>query len=253
MKLTGNTDLKSADIYLVGSGIFPEREMTLEAVAALERSEICTILPTSNLRSFLDRCGFQFHDISHLYEEGKSRSAIYHDIATYIVERASQVSPLSYLTYGHPMWLDDPARLIIEGARSKGLSAYVIPGISFLDTILASKPVAIGPSGVRVSEASAVVRTGIELDAKVPTFIAQLGALGVEETRITSTVELNQIAPLIEILLRYYPPEHLVTLCDSDETGTVPIFLDLPLCTLPIALEGLTNATTLYLPAVVSS
>jgi uncharacterized protein YabN with tetrapyrrole methylase and pyrophosphatase domain len=241
-----------ADLYLVGGGIYPQREITLEALEVIRRAKVYTILPSRGMKTFLECQGIAFEDISHVCVGGRKRAEIYRAIAGFVLERASESTPIAYVSYGHPMWLDDPAMLIVRGARERNISTCIVPGVSFVDMILARRSIAIGSTGVRVLTAARLVSDNIALDTRVPTFLAQIAALGLDEAPSPADIALDRIAPLIDRLLQFYPAGHLVTLCDSDEIGAGPVFVDLPLCTLPISIEGLSYATTLYVPPLAS-
>jgi uncharacterized protein YabN with tetrapyrrole methylase and pyrophosphatase domain len=239
---------QSPDLYIIGCGIIPERDITLETKEVLSRSTSYCVFGNPNIRPFLDHHRFAYVDLSSIYRPGKRRSVIYHEAATRIVDAAQRSPPVSYLTYGHPTMLDDIAAEILLRSGEFGLSAVVLPGVSFIDWLLAKRPLAIGRVGLRLLVADALVSESVSLDARVPTFIAQIVTFASHEPTDDMVLARRDFDALTDRLLRHYPPDHMVTICDLGESGDEPVFIDLPLCTWTLAVQGLTYATTLYVP-----
>jgi uncharacterized protein YabN with tetrapyrrole methylase and pyrophosphatase domain len=147
------------------------------------------------------------------------------------------------------MLFDRPCQLILEQAQKLGLSTCIIPALSFLDVMLTRLQISIDTSGFSVYEATRLVWDQIEIDGRVPCFIAQIGAIGNIYAKGNEANKQEVFYSLINYLRRFYPADHIVFLCDSDETGQDLLFCKLPLCLLPLLADGITNASTLYIPA----
>ncbi len=242
--------IKTADLYLIGCGILPARDVTLEALSILRQVVSYTTLPSPNLRSFLESNGLDFVNIEHLYEKGKERAKIYADVAAHIFEKATRERPVAYLTYGHPMYLDEPVRLMIAGAPARGLRTHVVPGVSFVDSIIARLPLVVGPAGFQVISADPLVEGTASINPWRSTLVAQIGSFRIPTADGEQALAPALLAPLMERLLEQYPADHRITFCDLDESGAEPLFLTVPLCAWSLAADGVNYATTIYIPPI---
>lgn len=236
------------DVYIAGCGIVPMRDITLETLAILKRSTSYSIFGNPNIKPFLEHYNLTYVDLSAMYRWGEFRSIGYYAVAERIVDVAVQSPPVTYLTYGHPTLLDDIAREILRRSKARGLLCAVVPGVSFIDWLVAKRPISIGRAGLRLVVAAELISQGMTLDAKVPTFIAQIAARAGRQPADTERSQIDDCAALTDHLLQYYPPTHVVTVCDLDASGCEPIFIDLPLLAWTLTAPGLTYATTLYVP-----
>lgn len=237
------------DLYILSYGLNPYRDMTLQSYQYLRECPEVYVMADRQLFSFLESHGIRYTDITHLYETGMRREQIYQNIANFIIKRASSGSGICYLTYGNPMLFDRPCQLILERAKKLGLSTCLIPALSFLDAILTNLQISIDTRGLAVYEATRLVLENIEIDNRVPCFIAQAGSFANMYARGNEANKQDTLHPLVNYLRRFYPADHLITLCDSDETGQDLLSCNIPLCLLPLLADGITNATTLYIPA----
>ena len=237
------------DLYILSYGLNPYRDMTLQTYQYLRECPEVYVIADRQLSSFLESHGIHYTDITYIYEKGSRREQIYQNIASFIIERASSSSGVCYLTYGNPMLFDRPCQLILERAKKLGLSTCLIPALSFLDSILTYLQISIDTWGLAVYEATRLVLENIEIDNRVPCFIAQAGSFANMYARGNEANKQDTLYPLVDYLRRFYPADHLITLCDSDQIGQDLLFCKVPLCLLPLLTDGITNATTLYIPA----
>ena len=243
-----------ADISLVGCGLFPERHLTVEAVELLGKTEIYTILPTLAVERYLQRHGFAFHDLSSLYVEAADHREICRRIADAILAVAAlKTRPISYLTYGHPMLFDTPAKLILSGAGKLGLSVNIVAGVSFVDSILAELGLSVDQSGLQIADATRLVAEQLPINPRQPLFLANVGALFHEKTAGLSGAAEQHVARLVGHLARSFPASQPATLCDFDEDGEAPLFLTVRLEEVPALASGLSYATTLLIAPIAPS
>ncbi|WFU40348.1 SAM-dependent methyltransferase [Bradyrhizobium sp. CB82] len=242
--------IEAADLYLIGCGILPARDVTIEALSILSQVVSYTTLPSPNLRSFLESNRLDFVNIEHLYETGKERSKIYADVAAHVLEKAARERPIAYLTYGHPMYLDEPVRLMLAGAAASGLRTRVVPGVSFVDSVIARLPLVVGPAGFQVISADPLVEGTASIDPSRPTLVAQIGSFRMPTANGERALAPALLAPLMDRLLGQYPADHRITFCDLDESGAEPLFLTVPLCAWSLAADGVNYATTMYIPPI---
>lgn len=240
----------SCDIYVASYGFNPRRTVTTETIAVLKSCRrICFLKTNSEIEPFLQGLRVNYTVLDALYVEGSVRANIYENIAKWVVNDARKEPGVCYLTYGNPMIFDEPTRLIIDEAAKLGLTVEVLPGISFIDRIIAHFRIPIIAPGVQVYEASAMIEEKLKIENRAPCFIAQVGAFQ-DEFAAGKTRNLPQkYYQLVNYLRLFYPPDHVTHLYDLTETSDSQCTLQIPLCMLPLASEGITYGTTLYLPA----
>lgn len=241
------------NIYIVSYGICPYRDISIKALKILKKcSEVYVLMSSSTLASFLSENSIKYTDITYIYSEGKKRTDVYNEIARFVIKRAEKIETICYFTYGDPMLFDSPSQLIIEAAKSSGLSVSVIPGISFVNFILASLQISIGTEGIAVYEATRLVRDKIAIDKRVHCLVAQVGTFNSEYVNRSETIECENLSLLVDYLRIFYPANHLVTLCHSDSINESITSIETPLCLIPLFAESTDYSTTLYIPRLVS-
>lgn len=125
-------NIPTADLYIASYGINPIRDFTLENLEIVKScTRVYAIATNPNLFSFLRRHDIEFEDITKLYAEGKPRLHIYKNISAFIIEQAINTPGICYLTYGNPMFLDEPVQFILADARNRNLITYMPPSVSF--------------------------------------------------------------------------------------------------------------------------
>lgn len=250
-KVVGTSLPQDADIYIASCGLVPWRDMTLETLFLLRSGrEIISMFSCPSCRAFLTSERLAFQDISGFYESNKDFKSIYQRVARYVLSRAQDKPGVIYLTYGNPMVLDEPSLYIGNAALQNGMKLHIASAVSFLDVILTSRNIHIGRDGYTICEARWLMDRRVKINARIPCFVAQMGALGHDTASGEAAPETVVFEKFVDYLLNYYPPTHWVTLCDSESDSMKPLFLDIPVGHLKRARGGFTYATTLYLPPV---
>lgn len=244
--------LATVALYIVSCGIDPFRHATLEALQILRKcTGVFTISSNRAVHEFLEQHKISYSNIGSTYVEKTSRRRIYHQIAKRVVSEALACPGVCYLTYGHPLMLDGPVMLMLEEAQKKGLVVHVAAGISFLDALWVDAGVCIGVEGFSVIEATDLVENVRTVDPTRPLIVAQVGSFASTTAQGLSVMEAGQLAPLLSYLYKFYSKEHIVTLIEAASDWTAASSVSLPLRLLPLALEGISYATSLYVPAAV--
>lgn len=237
------------DLYILSYGLHPSRDMTLQTFEYLTQCSEVYVMINRQLSAFLESHHIPYTDIAFMYKEGLKREQIYQDIATFIIEQAKQRDNICYLTYGNPMLFDKPCQIILEQAQRLDLAICLVPALSFLDLMLTKLQIPIGTWGLCIYEATRLVWDNIAIDNRIPCFIAQIGGFADLYARGDKLHQPEEFSALIDYLRRFYSSDHLVTLCDSDETGQDLLSCTVPLCLLSLLAPGINAASTLYIPA----
>jgi hypothetical protein len=128
------------------------------------------------------------------------------------------------------------------------ITVQFVPGLSFLDQILAALPASIGPNGFAVHDATYLFHHRPPLHSSAYLFIAQIGGLGLWTAVEKSCVSEEMLRAFTDWLSTFYEKDHIAFLCDimpaPEQSRTVKICLS-RLCDYG---AGLTFATTLCIP-----
>jgi precorrin-4 methylase len=204
------------DVYVVGAGIKHPDHLTQEGVEALKRCQVVyTLLGPDGDLAPIEAFGPRVESLAHVYQGGRLRREIYHDVVSAVLDGAARERPVAYLAMGNPLIFDDISRWIAERGRERGLSVRVLPGISSIDTLLVDLEHEIGTSGLQIYGASWFVIYRIEPRVDVPCLLLQPAAFGTSYATLHHDPNPETFAPLRDHLLRFYPPEHELVLVRS--------------------------------------
>jgi precorrin-2 methylase len=164
------------ELYLVGAGVRVPGQFTVEAIDALKRCALVfSVLPSHAEAELLRSFEIQPHSLWELYRADRVRRESYDEIARVILEAAETNSPVGYIAQGNPVVLDSVTATLLEGARSRGWSAVVLPGVSSIDTVLVDlehEPA----SGLQIFDTGTLVARGIVLRSDTAALLLQPGA-----------------------------------------------------------------------------
>ncbi|MDI6710704.1 MAG: nucleoside triphosphate pyrophosphohydrolase [Bacillota bacterium] len=176
--------------------------------------------------------GVAYHSFDSFYEEEADFAAVYRRIAGDVLDAAAD-GPLVYATPGHPLVAEEASRLIIDGARERGLEIRLLAAPSFLDALFAT--LRLDPAdGLNI------------LDALAPDRMRPL----VKAPNVLIQVHSRMVAGEAKIrLMDYYPDDHPVTVVRAagvegeERVASVPLYeLD--------RLSWIDHLTSVYLPPV---
>lgn len=149
--------------------------------------------------NFLKQNNIHFTSFDALYEECADYEELYYKISLKLIEEAKE-KDVTYCVPGNPFFAEESIHRILELSRSKGLRVKFIPGMSFLDEVIAAAemdPVALG---LRIVDAHRLADCSLSSDQNI--LVVQLSS-----KLAASDVKLE--------LLHHFPPEHPVNLIDS--------------------------------------
>ena len=207
--------MQRTHIYLLGSGIRGALQFTQETIQALRASRVVYVLhdDTMVLDAVRELCP-QVEDLATLYSPGDVRSNVYRTISEKLVAEAISGGPsIAFLVHGHPLFLVSATEYTLELARSKGLRVEMLPAVSSFDTLLCDLEIDYG-YGLQLFDSSTLLAVDWQPNPQVPMLIFQLATTLCD--KVVDTEPPPQVLrPLVEKLLRTYPPDHLCTVVHS--------------------------------------
>jgi precorrin-6B methylase 1 len=239
------------ELFILGSGMFTHRQMTAETIEALERADVVFHLTMPDVHDFLvGRCK-KVIDLIDLYRNGEVNADVYARIVDTVLAAAKRHRRVAYLVLGHPRLFDRSALTLVERAPADGVTATVLPAVSAFDAMLNELDIDVGETGLQMFEANRLKIYEHALSPSVPLLLFQIGFFGTRVLTRGSVSREERIAPLVEYLLRFYPPRHraLVLECRiAERHAGLREWTELR--RLPELVPRLTYNSTLYVPRV---
>jgi len=237
------------DIGIVGTGIVGAHQLTREAEEVIRRCARTFVIDSGyGIPEYLETLSPNVTELGTLYEPGKDRLPTYRRMAAAVVAAAVEDAPVCLATYGHPWVYCYPTTLITRAAPLLGLHVEVFAGVSSFDTLLVDLGTDIALHGVQMYEATDLLLRRRPIQSDVTCIIWQPTVVG-DPTYPAGPYTIEQFRPLQDYLLRFYPPEHEVSIVT---TKTHPLARSvvqrLQLGELATELERAPKVGTLYVP-----
>lgn len=240
------------DIYVIGTGMVGYRQLTQEAIGALEASERAYLVHFKRtVKEYIGEFVDEVVPLTDEYEEGRDRGHAYARMAERVMDGAETAgSPVTFALYGHPMVFVSPTRWIVDEAPDRDLTVEVKPGISSMDCLYADLALDPGEQGIQMFEATDLLVREFELDPEVPAMIWQVGVI---ESILHSTRDSvpGRFSRFRDYLERFYPSDHVVKLV---RTATYPIadpeIIEFEIGEFGSVADEVNAVQTLYIPPV---
>ncbi len=239
------------DIYIVGLGVLNVDQITRQTERAIRRSNEVLYVDTGvATRPFLETlCPRVTGLFETSYRDGEHRLGAYHHMAARVIDAALDHPPVTFAMHGHPIVGVYAPFLIRDMAGLLNLTVRVLPGISAMDSLFAELMIDPCVTGLQMYEATDLLLRRRPLQPDVPALIWQIGTVEtcLHTTRVSKPVRLERLRTH---LLRYYPPEHVVSAVYSTPhplmTSTVHRFALRDICDYAHVLHA---GFTLFVPA----
>jgi precorrin-3B methylase len=239
-------------LVVVGSGIKALHQLTAEArgwIAAADKVLYAVCEPFSE--AWIKRVAPEAEDLCEAYAEGKDRRTSYAEMVERILGYVRLGFRVCAVFYGHPGVFVHPSFEAIQIARAEGHAAFMLPGISAEDCLYADLGVDPAMHGCLSYEATEFLTGEHDLDPTCAVILWQVDCVGVL-TYEPRGYDNSHAPRLVEALLKYYPPDHVVYLF------TAPMLVIGQPKIVPVALASLADAMsttrtsgTLYIPPAV--
>jgi hypothetical protein len=198
---------KPTDLYILGAGVsFPEH-ITVQTLRILNLCKrICSNLPQVELDKFPENLRAKCTSLWPLYQEDRTRSDNYNDVAEAVLAATASDRPVAWLTPGHPLIFDSVSQTLLQNGPRRGFRVDVGPAISCIDTIMSQ--LGYDPAnGLLIQDATSVVMRNLPLTPSSALLLFQPSAFGSPLTHYESDWSAD-LSPLRDYLCRFYPPHH---------------------------------------------
>lgn len=238
-------------LVVVGTGIKTTGQMTLEAIAWIEKADaVPYVVGDPIAAAAIQRLNPQGAvSMASYYQEGESRMYAYNAMVEHILKDVRSGKRTVAAFYGHPGVFAYPSHESIRRATREGYSARMLPGISSEDCLFADLGVDPAVSGCQSYEATDFLLNNITIDPSSQVVLWQIGTLG-DWTYKTRMYDIRAMPLLVQKLSRYFPLSHVITVYEAAMfPGAEPMIARIPLAWL--SEFPITAAMTLYIPAAV--
>lgn len=199
----------SAEIRIVGTGPGPLHLLTPAARdALLAANRVLFRMSGLPVYRWLEAEGKELLSFDSLYGlPGVAYHEIYQFIAGAVVREATRRGDATYALPGNPMVFERTTPLVLELARSQGITTRVVPGMSFLE-LLYSELEVDPAAGVTITVPSALDQLEAGAAPKTALVLPLIG-----QTRRPEPVGAESNVCLVQKrLLTLYPASHVVSL-----------------------------------------
>jgi hypothetical protein len=243
---SGGSPLADADLYIVGASIAGWGDVSAHAREALARSRrIFGFADTSWLRQAPD-VGPRLMLLE--YPPVAPRAEIMRRAALEVITGVARTPPVSFVTMGSPIrhvWL---SAILRRWALRERLRVRTVLGISSLDYVCLAADVE-DSAGLQLFDASHLLAYGQRPDSRSHCFIFNVENTLMQRSAVCAVPRQEMFAPLRDRLLRFYPPEHVVSFVLVATPSCRDRTIALPLSELSAA-AGIHPLGTLYVPPV---
>jgi uroporphyrin-III C-methyltransferase len=238
---------RNGSLVVVGTGVAPVVQATLETVELITRADKLFYLVTDSLTEFwLKDLNASAETLADLYGEQVDRERTYAAMATRITSAVRRGASVCAAFYGHPGVFVEASHRAIEELQEDGYRARMVPAVSSDACLYADLGVDPGMCGVQSFEATDFLLRRRRFDSTSVLLLWQVGALG-EKTAVRGSCKPERLATLTRHLLRSYPPRHPVVVYRAGQfPGQGPSIRSVRLETLP--RTDVSPAETLYVP-----
>lgn len=240
--------MASGSLVVVGTGIRTVGQLTTETIAWMRVADKLLYLVSDpiavHLATRLNPDGAE--SLQGFYAEGKPRLQTYDEIVEHILAQVRAGYVTCVACYGHPGVFAYPTHEAIRRAKSEGISARMLPGISAEDCLFADLGIDPATHGCQSYEATDFLINRRQIDPTSALVLWQIGALG-DATFRRERYDLSALPLLVDRLCAMYPADHVVSLYEAAIFyGCEPVISHVPIGDLSAA--EISPVTTVYIP-----
>jgi len=222
-------------ITIIGLGPGDPGLLSLAAAEALGQGNLWLRTEVHPVVDWIREKGICFQTFDHVYREAEDFQQVYRIIADQVITLARE-KDIVYAVPGHPLVAEESVELMLESAAGEGTEVRIIPGMSFLDSLLAAMQ--ISPStGLHVVD-------GLRLDRQFPDTTASTVVTQAYSRLVLSEIKLS--------LMEYYPDHHPVTVVTAAGVPGQENVRRCPLYELD-RVAGVNHLTSIFIPPLEAS
>ena len=166
-------------LLVVGTGFQPVGDLTVAAEAAIQGADVvCYLVSNPLMGQWIEKAAPVAVNLHACYEDDQPRIVAYQRMVDTIMGHVRAGKRVCAAFYGHPGVFVYPSQFAIRAARSEGLSARMLPGISAEDYLYADLGLDPGILGCQTYEATDLIIRHRQFDVHSLVIIWQVGVIG---------------------------------------------------------------------------
>ena len=211
---------KTGSLACVGVGMTLGAHITPLARNHIEQADVVFVAVSDGIvEQWIMEMHSDVRSLQGYYQEGKSRLITYRQMVEAIMTEVRAGKKVCGVFYGHPGVFAWAPHKSIAVAKEEGYRAYMVPGISAEDCLIADLGLDPGKWGCFQLEASQLLMFHRRIDTSALLILWQVGLVGdLEFTRYSTGKPEREI--FVQRLMEDYPGDHEVILY---EAATLPL------------------------------
>ncbi|CAG2153584.1 hypothetical protein LMG31506_04856 [Cupriavidus yeoncheonensis] len=242
------SDKKANSLVIVGTGI-KASHLTDEASRYLRMADVvlyCVADPATEVA--IRRLNDNVDNLYRFYGDGKLRGITYNEMAETIMEELRAGKRVGAAFYGHAGFLVKPAHLAIRQARREGYEAWMCPGPSCVDCLIADLGIDLSWDGCQIYEATHFMVRNKCPDTTAGLILLQIGCVG-DSSFSFKGFDGRHYPRLLNRLIEFYPAEHYVVLYEASQFSICAPRVDVVKLS-DLHSVKINGITTMYVPPI---
>ncbi|WP_437617417.1 SAM-dependent methyltransferase [Sorangium sp. So ce1151] len=216
--VTSTIDRREGSLVVVGTGIQWAGQTTLAARRAIEAADtvLFAVADAGTVR-WLRSLRADAVSLRYGVSDGPPRRDVYRGMVDDILAEVRRGTRVCAVFYGHPGVFSTPAHEAIRRARGEGFIARMLPGVSFLDCLVADLGLDPGHEGFLAYEATDFLIRRRPFAIHTPLVLSQIALIGnphVFDPRASDRIQRG-LTVLGEALCASYPSSHEAIVYDA--------------------------------------
>jgi uncharacterized protein YabN with tetrapyrrole methylase and pyrophosphatase domain len=238
------------ELYFIGLGISPERDLSLGAISALKKCDTVLYHSFPQAEELLPSWGARaIEDIAPLYYDGGVDMENYLRIENHMFSLFQKYDRVGFATHGHPWMGVTLSSRCAKRSLKENISFQALPGVSSYDAMITDLQVDPLNRGCQILDANRVLLFRYPVNPSLDNFIYHVCAVGTSKTHYSDPSKDNSLIRLQNWLLEFYQPHREVCLIHSSTVPGQPSQVErFPINQLAAQLNRITYGTTLFIP-----
>ncbi|MCW9029842.1 MAG: SAM-dependent methyltransferase [Kangiella sp.] len=206
---------KSGQFVAVSTGMLLAGHISVRSLSELKNADVVfCLVPHPVIEEWLKQVAKKVVSLQSLYAEGKHRMDTYEEMVSMMMKVVRLGKSVCGAFYGHAGVFAWAPHETIRQAQAEGYHAYMEAGISAEACLYADLGIDPGNFGVQSYEASQFLFFNHTPNNKAYLILWQIGLVGEHTAKKLSTTK-NRIRKFVEYLMKWYPPNHEVTIYEA--------------------------------------
>lgn len=160
-------------------------------------------------------------------------------IAAAVIESLKKGRKTGFVAPGHPLLFDSSVTELVAQCRRAGFKLSVLPGISFIDGVLAALAYPVSTGGLQVFQSNFITKAGVLINTQLPLIICRLGIVRREKAEAVFERSLKAV----------YPKAHVIAIVKCAQfAGSARQVTEIPLGKISGHWNSIDTETTLFIP-----